>query len=246
MFPRILATLTVLLAVVWAFALGVSLPIRECAGLGLATAGLMLVYRYTKHKPFKDALIGLLCIVWFSSAFVLLTYEAATVNRPMIDEFLSRYDLNLQGWNDTTFGKFLSLCYDTMLLQTAGVVCLFNRNLDKFILRMMIGGYIVLVCFVLWPARGPFLDPSWQQQLYLDHLSTIRAGNPFLTLSHAQGLITFPSFHAVWALLLTDAFRNRAITILNALIIVSTLTTGWHYGIDTLAGIGLALLLIKI
>ena len=61
-----------------------------------------------------------------------------------------------------------------------------------------------------------------------------------LSLADTEGLITFPSFHTVWALLLVAACPRPAkafSVVLNAAVIVATLTTGWHYLADVLAGI---------
>jgi membrane-associated phospholipid phosphatase len=65
-------------------------------------------------------------------------------------------------------------------------------------------------------------------------------------LAATEGLITFPSFHVAWALLLTWAFRGRrwlfaAAVILNSLVVASTMTTGWHYFSDLLGGAAVAL-----
>jgi len=67
----------------------------------------------------------------------------------------------------------------------------------------------------------------------------------------AEGLITFPSFGAAWAIFLAWSMRERKwlFTVsyfLNTAVIVSTLTTGWHYFSDTLAGVGVAVLAIAI
>jgi membrane-associated phospholipid phosphatase len=55
------------------------------------------------------------------------------------------------------------------------------------------------------------------------------------------GLIAFPSFHVVWAVLLTYATYQYKIIfyplmVFNALLIVSTVVLGWHYGVDVIAG----------
>ena len=64
-----------------------------------------------------------------------------------------------------------------------------------------------------------------------------------------DGLITFPSFHTTWAVLLALAFlrRRRLLPLfatLNVIVIVSTLTTGWHYLVDVLGGIAVCLLAV--
>jgi membrane-associated phospholipid phosphatase len=58
--------------------------------------------------------------------------------------------------------------------------------------------------------------------------------------------VCFPSFHAAWAVLAALALwsvkplRVPAV-VLASLIVISTVTTGWHYAVDTLAGVSLAI-----
>src|SRR5262249_24403227 len=80
----------------------------------------------------------------------------------------------------------------------------------------------------------------------LDHLDALRSHvRTLITWRDAEGIITFPSFHAVWAVLLTAAFWRRgwlfyAIGVLNLAVIAWTVTTGMHYFTDVLAGIAIA------
>jgi len=67
----------------------------------------------------------------------------------------------------------------------------------------------------------------------------------------AEGIITFPSFHATWAVLLMAAFAGQrrlfpAAVALNLLVIASTLPIGMHYGVDAIVGtlIGVAAILV--
>ncbi len=61
------------------------------------------------------------------------------------------------------------------------------------------------------------------------------------------GVVAFPSFHVVLAILSVVAlWRIRGVKwfalIIGILICVSTITTGWHYGIDVIAGLAVVLL----
>jgi membrane-associated phospholipid phosphatase len=81
-------------------------------------------------------------------------------------------------------------------------------------------------------------------------VSELREGvRTAVTWRGAEGLITFPSFHTTWALLLAWAFRGRPrwfvpSAVLNAAVIVATLTTGWHYFADVAAGAALGVAVI--
>lgn len=59
-----------------------------------------------------------------------------------------------------------------------------------------------------------------------------------------EGMITFPSFHAAWALLLAASFipwpRMMAIFgPLNAIVVLSTVFIGGHYGVDVIVGLAI-------
>ena len=106
---------------------------------------------------------------------------------------------------------------------------------------------LTAACFWFWPAAGPFAtygyEPNAVQGRYLEHFHALRDGaRTLVTWRHAEGLITFPSFHTTWALLLATAFVHRrrifiASAILNGAVIISTMTTGWHYFADVLGGV---------
>jgi membrane-associated phospholipid phosphatase len=117
---------------------------------------------------------------------------------------------------------------------------------------MMLGGLVVLGFFLVAPAEGPFsfygFPASVDQAHYLSHLHALRAGTlTGMDFGSVDGLITFPSFHTIWAILLTVAYRQpvaRACSgVLNGVVILATLTTGWHYLSDVLAGILICLVI---
>ncbi len=63
--------------------------------------------------------------------------------------------------------------------------------------------------------------------------------------SGSGGMIAFPSFHVVWAVLLAwaslaDRRLARAVVPLNALMIAATLLLAWHFLADALGGLALA------
>lgn len=70
----------------------------------------------------------------------------------------------------------------------------------------------------------------------------------FITLPTDQGgLISFPSFHVVWAILLVNCCKAKKIIFypvacFNVLLITSTVFLGWHYFVDVFSGIVLAVL----
>lgn len=114
------------------------------------------------------------------------------------------------------------------------------------IVSIVLGGAL----FAIVPAIGPWatyhFPPSVAQQqcqqflLYL-HSDTFH----IIKISQTAGVICFPSFHVVFAVLAAVALWSiRPLRIpamaLAILITVSTVTTGWHYVIDVIGGLALA------
>jgi hypothetical protein len=232
-------------------------------GSGLAVTGLprlamivavlgLAAYYYRRVEPFRLCLFALIVTVVFSSAFVTLTYMAARLAPPLVDDWLVRCDRllgfsTIRPWQGTAAGIFFTVAYYSLLIQTAATIavlglCNKREPLERFLQQMMVTALVVLACFMLVPAIGPCaVDPSADQAHYLEHFRELRAGaRTGLSLADAEGLITFPSFHTVWALLLVAACPRplkAASVLLNSAVIVATLTTGWHYLSDVLAGI---------
>ena len=112
---------------------------------------------------------------------------------------------------------------------------------------------IASLCSALFPAIGTFEHLQFGRELghalpsgsginHLDAFSRLRSGDPvILDLLEAQGVVTFPSFPTMLALITTFAWRGvpkifGAMVGWNALVIVFTIPIGGHYGIDLLGG----------
>jgi hypothetical protein len=119
---------------------------------------------------------------------------------------------------------------------------------QRFILANAFGFVLALPCMVLLPAIGPWVAwhfvPNPIQHACESSIHSLRAG----VISSGDsfgGIICFPSFHVFWAVVSAHALQSfrllRYPAILVAgLITVSTMSTGWHYGVDVIAGLVLA------
>lgn len=123
------------------------------------------------------------------------------------------------------------------------------RHAREFLLANLIALAIGLSAFALLPAVGPWYYyhtplEAFQinsQRMLLD----LRLPGPYVAGSQAAAIVCFPSFHVVWAILSAAALwgfklLRIPVALLSAMIVMSTLTTGWHYFSDVLAGILLA------
>lgn len=220
---------------------------------------LMVALRYYwKYPKFRTPLLGTLCLVAWGGFYAPMMYLAAGLDRPFCDSTLAGWDAALSihipsivEWTreHPAFDSLLRIAYASVGIQTA-MVLVFSSMPGVFIKRFIIGSTVCLVAMCFMPAVGPFYHYAYEmvgrQEIYLQHLHACRE-NGLVLCTSGEGLITFPSFHTIWALFLMAAARGwvRAPAVcLNILVILATMTTGWHYGIDTLMGLAIGTIII--
>ncbi len=240
----------------------------------LAIAGVLgavaAFYHWRGEPRFVACLNALLHVTLYTACYSVLMYAAAALNQPLVDAELMRLDgrmgmhlPSIVEWAQSRpeIQRGLRIAYNSLLWQTPLVIVILGfsgdrRSLERFVLQFMLGTLVCLVCFCFWPAEGPFAGYGFAaneaQTRYLQHLHELRDGTrTIVTWRGAEGLITFPSFHTTWALLLAWAVRHHRLVfvpglLLNAAVIAATLTTGWHYGVDVAGGVVLGVAVIAI
>lgn len=229
-----------------------------------------VVFQSRNLGSFANLLTGFLCMVVFNLCLAILTYAGTPLNAPLTDGWLMESDAamgihlpSIVTWIGAhpNLQQGLNLAYFSVLPSTLLALVVLGldsdvRRLREFVLHFMLAGLITTVVFFLLPAEGPFsaygYAPRPDQQRFLNHFRALRAGDfPIVSMSSLEGLITFPSFHTTWALLVAWAFRHYRflfgpMILLNAAVIVATLTTGWHYGTDVLGGVITAVMAVML
>ena len=225
-------------------------------------AGFAVFYhRFRRVPKFVWTSTAMAQLVLFSSCYTILMYSVASTAHPLVDDSLVQVDRwfgfevpQIVAWADAhpSAQACLQLAYNTLLPQTALIVVILGflgdrRPLESFMLRFICATLLTAVLFFAYPADGPFsaydYPPNQSQVRYLEHFDALRSGERTLvTWRGAQGLITFPSFHTTWAILLALALRHRPIIFavsaaLNCAVVAATLTTGWHYVSDVVGGV---------
>lgn len=236
-----------------------------CIGLGLA----MAYYHYRGVQNFVLCLEAMLFLVGFSTAFSLLVYGAGTGGRPLADSLLQASDSTLGvsagtviAWaNDRPWlAGLMKAAYFSAVpqLMLAIVVLGFSNQavpLRRLLTRFILCGLVTVACFYFAPALGTVsysgVSVPTHYEGILHDLAALRDGSMrFVTWKAVEGLITFPSFHTIWGVLMIAAFRRTRLavpaTILNVVMIASTITTGMHYATDVLGGLLVCLIIFPI
>jgi membrane-associated phospholipid phosphatase len=239
---------------------GMALPFFGCAAMQAAA----IYYQRRQVPNFVLCLRGLILLVMFSIGCCALMYAAASLGHPFVYRQLAWSDAAL-GLSANAFGRWtdsrplistiLSVAYFSMLPQTIVVIAFLGlrdeaERLYEFLANFMLCAIVAVAVFYFAPAIGSCANGTIPDHYapVVEHLLSLRDGSRTIVDRQTQGLITFPSFHAIWAVLLTWAFRGRRlfvpILMLNALVLVSTIPIGMHYFVDVFAGVALCAVVI--
>lgn len=157
-------------------------------------------------------------------------------------------------------GAVINRSYDFLIpfLAVAGLLPALTgkvRSAREFLIANLAAFVIGIPAFALLPAVGPWVFyhtvPNSVQLGCQLGLLQLRLPGPCVPSPQEAGLICFPSFHVIWAILCAAAlwcFRPLRIPVvlISAMIVLSTLTTGWHYFTDVVAGAIIAVLSLAI
>jgi membrane-associated phospholipid phosphatase len=123
----------------------------------------------------------------------------------------------------------------------------------RYVLGIVIAAILTAALSAIWPAAGPWTTqdfrPTKAQAGVTAYLIRLKSSGPVDLDMNDAGIVSFPSFHVVLAILSAVALGTiRSLRVwawaLAGLICISAITTGWHYGIDILGGMILAIVTI--
>ena len=119
------------------------------------------------------------------------------------------------------------------------------RRLQVFFVGLLLANLIGFTFYYFFPTTDPaHVMPKIHfpdvQYLIINRFINIHNVKNF-TNAISGGIISCPSFHVIWAVLLTYSMKNKKflfypLAIYNFLVICSTLFTGWHFLTDVLGG----------
>ena len=251
---------------------GIKLPeLRSWALVCLVlTAMLLPLPAYWYEKGRADLLDPALTLLWsllIRLIIPLCVRAAARLRMPLRDSFLGHADEHLGvrvpaivAWaNHHWLGSVLNRSYSwvTFLLPLAVIVPVLAGRLKyakEFVVANLISFAIGIPLFALLPAVGPWryyhIPPTPDQTISCETpLLELRVPGPYILAGQEAGIVCFPSFHVAWAIFIAAAlwgFRwlRIPVAVVSLMIILSTMTTGWHYFVDVLGGIALAIVSI--
>ena len=231
-------------------------------------------YGRVRNEPkLASALVGTAQIVAFASIGAPLSYVATAASWaiPLQDQVLDAADkalgldwravltwMNAHGELHPIFKH----AYGSLTLQASIAILALSFTgrliwLRVFMLAFIIAALIAIATMTVFPAYGvwgyygltpadyPHIDPV-VRDLPVPIIDGLRNGSYRQLLSiGAEGIITFPSLHAAFAVILVAAFwplrwlRWLAL-VLNAIVLASTPVDGAHYFVDIFAGLVVA------
>ncbi len=188
-----------------------------------------------------------------------LVWVAARTPYPLIDLKLAGIDHSLGLETSTAvrimgvhpqIAKVLGVIYALMIpfSLAALVICVLEGKREpaqRLVIAFTIAAITTTVVFAFLPAAGPWTVYHYaaipEQVLVQATLPMLKAAGPLHQSLRHCGLVAFPSFHVAQCLLTAIAlWHSRWLrypaAIFAALMCISTVTTGWHYIIDVIAG----------
>jgi hypothetical protein len=233
---------------------------------------ILIVIGYSWWAKFERFLQACLIIFWSFLMGKLLgfpVYLAARFRTPLQDEALAHFDqmlgiqvpsiLHLMAnhpWAKETFAVSYDLLFPLMVLSVMLPAVRYRWTAAK---ELVVGTSLATIVgsamFVFCPAIGPWAvyhyAPSAQQQTCAALFLSLRTGSVHLLSADDKGIICFPSFHVLLAILSCmalcsiKALRIPAIIVASC-IVISTLTTGWHYVADVIGGLTLTVIAVLV
>jgi len=234
----------------------------------LATFGVWQFYRLKRPDPGISALAeSATFLLVIMPPLAVINYATTMAARPLLDETFARMDA-LMGFDWMAhlawvkawpgLGTMLTLAYSSSIVQLlmATIIlayCRRMRDLREFIVLFVLTLTVTLLLSAIFPASGAYVyfappadmavgfDPRngiW----HLAQFNGLRDGTmTTLDLTHTEGLVTFPSFHTILAILTMWSVREVRyvaipVALLNVLVVLSTLSIGGHHLVDVVAG----------
>jgi membrane-associated phospholipid phosphatase len=238
--------------------LGSIFPWTECK---IAAAFAVFCFLYPNQRLGEATRLFFWSSLWGSPLLVLVQL-AARSPYPLADRQLAAIDHALhfstaaihalfiaQPWMTLSilvYVLFIPLLFAPVLLPC---FCGFPEAARRFVVGVILAVVIGTILFAFFPAIGPWASeaivPGNLQLAMGNYLVRLKSGIPVQMDLGLSALVSFPSEHVAVAILAARALSairplRKWIWMVSILVCCSTITTGWHYGIDVVGGIAVA------
>jgi hypothetical protein len=234
-------------------------------------AGAMFYSRVRNEPALSATLAASAFLIVFSAGCCLLSYLALTIAGPRIDALLVAIDRTM-GFSWTAVmtlaadhrvaTAFLGFAYLSVMPQIVLLILVLGwrqrcADLYGLSLALSFGALFAVAAWTLFPSFGAFsvfdLPQAISAKLGLaldgdygrDLVAMLKNGPGFISPKELRGIIGFPSYHTVQALVLIWYARNIpwlrwAAMVLNILVLIGTPIHGGHHLIDLIGGSAVA------
>jgi len=235
---------------------------RAAATILLLAAFLAGIGRIDRYSPLTnkmrlseiaDSLRWVVLLLLFAASCNILQYLSITIGAPSIEDKLAQFDrtlgfdwLEFYNWvrSNPTLERVLLAAYTSFIFQILATPIILGaarrrEELSEFVIIFMISEILVLAVSILTPACSAseyfgIPDPNTTDFALL-------RGEGTRILNPVQGLVSFPSFHTMTAIICAYSLRQLPVVgtasiLLNTFMIASTPVAGGHYLVDVLAG----------
>lgn len=220
-----------------------------------------------RYREVANTVAWFVLLIVFFPTMSLLSYLCITIDMPLVENSLVRFDqaigfdwLAVYGWvqSHPFVLEILAFAYASGLWQLIAIPAVLGllgrrEDLSMFFFLLALSSIYLLLVSTPFPATSAFEHFKVSDANALSSVSdfsVLRDGSMrTFDLKRTQGLVSLPSFHTALAVIFAYSLRRvRSLfwpaVILDLIMIASTPTQGGHYLADVLAGLGLSALTI--
>ena len=231
-------------------------------------AAAAIYYDRFRGEPSLSAVLACAAfMVVFAASASLASYLLITVSGPRIDDILAEADAAIGfHWpsimafaaDHPRISQILALAYASVMPQTVVLLLWLGvrdrlEDLYGLVLALAYGAVITLFLWTLFPSFGAFsvftLPDDVASKLNLiagfdyahDLVEMLESGPGFISPGELRGIVAFPSYHTLQALVLIWFSRNTVLRwpmlILNSLVLLAIPVHGGHHLVDVVGGL---------